>query len=297
MGNKKLLVGLFAAFWMSLISQSLFAQANNLAKIYFLKVKSGHDVEFVAALKEHAEWRKQAGDPWTWYVYQIVNGKNLGDFVIRSSGHSWADLDSYEEFLAKGAVEFNKNVGPQIKSISNAITAGDTTNFNWYPNSNDVNLISVTTYHLKPGQGRAFTQAVNKYHTAIKENNRETYYAFAWTVNGGPGPRVTLVLPYKNWAEMQGPDESLRAFMVRILGSEEAQQLSDEFNSTYNSLESSVLRVRRDLSVLPDRQKLKPILLQDNITMRVIILQLNNMLYAEGVAPQATDAYSVAYYL
>ena len=148
MGNKKLLLGLLAAFWLSLISQSLFAQANNLAKIYFVNVKSGHDTEFVAALKEHVEWRKQAGDPWTWLVYQIVNGKNLGDFVIRSSGHSWADLDSYEEFLAKGAVEFNKNVGPHIKSISNAITAGDTTNFNWYPNNDDVNLIS--GYHISP---------------------------------------------------------------------------------------------------------------------------------------------------
>jgi hypothetical protein len=253
MANKKLFVGLLTAFWMVLISQSLFSQANNLAKLYFVNVKSGHGAEFVAEMKKHVEWRKQAGDPWTWYVYQVVNGQNLGDFVIRSSGHTWADMDGYEEFLAKGSVEFNKTVGLHVESISSAITRGDTTNINWYPNNDDVNLISVTTYHLKPGQGRAFTQAVNKYHTAIKENNRETYYAFAWTVNGGPGPRVTLVLPYKNWAEMQGPDESLRAFMVRILGSEEAQELSDDFNSTYHSVESSVLRVRRDLSVIPDK--------------------------------------------
>ena len=251
--NKKLFVGLLAAFWLSLFSQSLFAQANNLAKIYFVNVKSGHGAEFVAALKEHVEWRKQASDPWTWSVYQIVNGQNLGDFVIRSGGHTWADLDSYEEFLAKGAVEFNKNVGPHIESTSNTITAVDTTNINWYPNNDDVNLISVITYHLKPGHERAFTQAINKYHTAIKENNRETYYAFAWNVNGGSGPSVSLVLPYKNWAEMQGPDESLRTFMERVLGSEEAQQLSDEFNSTYHTRESSVLRLRRDLSVIPDK--------------------------------------------
>ena len=94
---------------------------------------------------------------------------------------------------------------------------------------------------------------MNKYHSAIKENNRETYYAFAWNVNGGSGPSVSLVLPYKNWAEMQGPDESLRTFMERVLGSEEAQQLSDEFNSTYRARESSVLRLRRDLSVIPDK--------------------------------------------
>ena len=252
MRNKKLFVGLLAAFWLSLISQSLFAQANNLAKVYFVNVKSGHGAEFAAALKEHVEWRKQAGDPWTWNVFEVVNGQNLGDFVIRSGGHTWADLDSYEEFLAKGAVEFNKNVGPHIESVSNAITATDTTNLNWYPNNDDVNLISVLTYHLKPGHGRAFTQAVSKYHTAIKENNREAYYAFAWNVNGGSGPRVSLVLPYKNWAEMQGPDESLRAFMERVLGSEEARQLSDDFNSTFHSVESSVLRIRPELSVIPD---------------------------------------------
>jgi hypothetical protein len=252
MRTNKLLVGLLTVLCLSLISQSLFAQANNLARIYFVKVKTGHGDEFAAALKEHTEWRKQAGDPWTWYVYHVINGQNLGDFVIRSGGHTWADLDSYEEFLAKGSVEFNKKVGPHMESISSAITADDTTNVNWYPNNDDVNLLSVITYQLKPGHGPAFAQVVNKYHNAIKDNNREGYYSFAWKVNGGSGPSVSLVLPYKNWAEMQGPEESFDAFMERVLGSEEAQKLSDEISSTYHSVESAVVRVRRDLSLLPN---------------------------------------------
>ncbi|MHC4322546.1 MAG: hypothetical protein ACYST3_09765 [Planctomycetota bacterium] len=252
MGNKKLFLILLAAFCLGLLSQSLIAQSSNLARVYFVKVKSDHGAEFVAALKEHAAWRKQAGDPWTWIVHQVVNGKNLGDYVIRSGGHTWADLDSYEEFLGKGAVEFNKTVGPHIKSMSNTITAGDTTNVNWPSNSDDVNLISIISYHLKPGHGPAFAQAVNKYHTAIQENNREAYYAFVWNVNGGSGPRVTLALPYKNWADVQGPEESMRAFMQRILGEEEAKQLYMEFNGTYTSTESMIVRVRRDLSVIHD---------------------------------------------
>jgi hypothetical protein len=93
---------------------------------------------------------------------------------------------------------------------------------------------------------------VNKYHTAIQENNREAYYAFVWNVNGGSGPRVTLALPYKNWADVQGPEESMRAFMQRILGEEEAKQLYMEFNGTYTSTESMIVRVRRDLSVIHD---------------------------------------------
>ena len=253
MRNVKMIVALFIALWLGFASQKVFAQANNIARLYFIDVKSGHGAKFEAALKEHVQWRKQAGDPWTWYVHQVVNGENLGDFVIRSGGHTWADLDSYSDFLAKGAVEFNKTVTPHIESTSNLITAVDTTNINWYPNNDDVNLISVTTYRLKPGHARAFTQAVNKIHTAIKEHNRKVYYAFAWTVNGTVGPSVTLVLPYKNWAEMEGPDEDLRTFLERVMGSDESQKVFEQFNSTYYSRKTSVIRVRRDLSVIPDK--------------------------------------------
>lgn len=253
MRNRKLFVSLFAALWLSLVSQSLFAQASNLARLYFVEAKPGHEAQLETAIKEHAQWRKQVGDPWIWIVHQVVNGSNLGSFAIRSGDHSWADFDSYEEFGSKGTTEWNKNVRPHVGSISNVITSVDTTNINWPSNFEEVNLISVTTYHLKPGHGRAFTEAVNKYHTAITEHNREGHYAFEWNVNGSTGPAVSLILPYKNWADMQGPDESLRAFMVRVMGSEEAQKLSEQFDSTYHSTESLVVQVRRDLSVLPDK--------------------------------------------
>ena len=251
MRNIKVIAALFAALWLGVGSQSVFAQANNIARIYFVDVKTGHGPEFEAALKEHVQWRKQAGDPWTWIVHQVVNGENLGDFVIRSGDHTWADLDSYAEFLAKGGEEFNKTVLPHVESISSAITSVDTTNINWYPNNDDVNLISVTTYRLKPGSGQAFTQAVNKIHKAIMENQYETYYAFEWNVNGPAGLAVSLILPCKNWAEMQGPDEALPAFLARVMGPETAQKVFEEFAGTYHSRESLVVQVRRDLSVIP----------------------------------------------
>lgn len=253
MGNKKLFVGLLVAFWLGLLSQNIFAQSNNMARLFFVKVKTGEGADFAAALKKHSEWRKQQGDPWTWIVYQVVNGKNLGDYVIRSGDHSWSDFDDYEEFSIKGAPEFYKAVGSHIKSVSSMITAGDTVNVDWPENPADVNLLSVITFNLKPGQVPAFRQAVNKYHTAIQENNRETYYSFAWNVNGAKGPSATLVIPYKNWADMQGPEESMREFMMRVLGEEDAQKLYEDFNSTFTSSESMIVRVRMDLSVIPDK--------------------------------------------
>jgi hypothetical protein len=252
MGNKKLFLVLISVFCLGLLSQNLLAQQNSLARMYHVKVKAGHGVEFAAALKEHAAWRKQAGDPWTWVVYQVANGKDLGHYLIRSGGHTWSEFDEYEDFLRKGGVEFNKTVGPHVKSVSNVITAVDTVNIDWPENWQDVNLISLVTYHLKPGHGPAFTQAVSKYHKAIQDNNRDVHYAFGWTVNGGKGPTVSLALPFMNWADMEGPEESMREFMQRVMGEEEAKNVYMEFNGTYTSLESRILRVRWDLSVMPD---------------------------------------------
>ena len=253
MKNKKLLLGLLVILLLSLFSQNLYAQDKNLAKVYYVSVKPGHGADFESALKKHAEWRKQAGDPWTWYVYQVVNGQNLGDFVIRSGNHTWADLDNYEDFLAKGAVDFNKNVSPHIASISNAITSVDTASVNWPSNEEEANLISVTTFHLKPGHEWAFSQVVHKFDKAIKENNRKEHYAFIWNVNGGEGSRVSLVQPYKNWAAMQEPKESFGGFVHRVFGPYESQKLWDDFNAAVSCSESVVVKMRTDLSVLPDK--------------------------------------------
>ena len=146
---------------LGLVSQNVLAQQNNLARIYFIEAKSGVRAGLETALKQHTEWRKEQGDPWTWSVMQVVNGENLGSYVIRSGEHTWADFDAYDAgFGPKADVHFNATVASLVESASSALTSIDTTNVNWHPNNDAVNLISVTTFHLKPGKGPAFTQAV-----------------------------------------------------------------------------------------------------------------------------------------
>jgi len=248
MRNKKMFLTLIVIFCLGFLSQNLSAQSKNLARVVLVKVKTGQGDDFAAALKKHAEWRKQHGDPWTWVVHQVVNGKNLGDFIIRSGGHSWKDFDDYAESFKNGTTEFYKTVGPYIKDVSSIITAGDTVNVDWPENPMDVNLIAITTYHLKPGHEWAFTQAVNKYHKAIQDNKRDVHYAFGWNINGSEGPTVNRALPYKNWSDIEGPDESFSEFMQRVLGKEETMKLYMEFSDTFTSTESMILLVRWDLS-------------------------------------------------
>ena len=69
MRTSKLLVTLSAAFLLGLVTQDVWAQANNIARIYVLTPKSGMAAEFETALGQHAEWRREHNDPWTWMVH------------------------------------------------------------------------------------------------------------------------------------------------------------------------------------------------------------------------------------
>ena len=152
---------LLIALVLGFAGQDAWAQDNNLARVYFMDAKTGMQAGLETALKQPAEWRKAQGDPWTWNVMQVVNGEHLGRFIARSGGHSWGDFDEYDmEFGEKASVHFNATVAPLLESATSAITSVDTTNINWHPNNDAVNLISVTTFHLKPGNGQAFTQAI-----------------------------------------------------------------------------------------------------------------------------------------
>ena len=255
MHKTKTLGTLLVALLLGLVSQNVLAQENNLARMYYMDAKTGMEAGLETALKQHAEWRKEQGDPWTWTVLQVVNGEHLGRFMARSGNHAWGDFDAYDTgFGPKADIHFNATVAPLIESASSAITSVDTTNVNWHPNNDAVNLISVTTFHLKPGQGEAFTQAINKLHTAIVEHNYPAYHAFEWNVNGAAGQAVSLILPYENWAAMEGPEEPFFAFMARVMGPEEIQKTFAAIDDTYHKQESFVLLQRRDLSVLPAMQ-------------------------------------------
>ena len=62
-----------------------------LTKWYLLTVKTGHDVQWEQAFKEHLDWHRHHNDTWTWNTYMIVSGERLGQYITMSSDHAWAD--------------------------------------------------------------------------------------------------------------------------------------------------------------------------------------------------------------
>jgi quinol monooxygenase YgiN len=223
----------------------------NLAQEYRFKPKPGMGTAVATALRAHAEWRVQNGDPWSWRTYEVATGEDMGSIIVRSRGHTWADFDAYDaSFALKGGTHFAATVGPLLESTSSSIAIADTINIRWPEDESGYTLYQTVTYHLIPGRVQTFTEALNKFHNAIVQQDYPGYYAAVSPVVGGAGPTTTFVFPVRNWSEFEDPDQPLAAMMAEVYGEEETAAIYSEFASCYTAFESSVLRLRPDLSVI-----------------------------------------------
>ena len=239
-----LLLGLAGGAGQEALAQD---QKDNIAMHFDVKVKPGMNAAFEAALKQHMAWRQQHSDPWTWQVYQVTVGDRLGEYGLRSTGHTWADLDAYQAWGLAARDHFYANVMPYIETLTNQIAMVDPDVVRWPEDMSRYQLFAVETFHLKPGQDLAFAQMVKKIHTAIGEHDYPIHYAMIWNRVGGEANTVTFVEPHENWASMQGPEKDWGTFMVEAFGEEEAMKLHGAFSETWESMDLMVVRLRADL--------------------------------------------------
>jgi hypothetical protein len=225
--------------------------AQNLARVYQVTPTSGDGAGFVAAMRDHMEWRGEHGDPWSWTTYQIVVGEDSGDFVIRSGGHAWADLDAYEDWGSENGVgpEFGSTVAPLIAGGQDAITVTDTIRRRLPENMVDMEFFPVTVYYTRPSRRADFMDAWTQFHEAVVEADAEFYYALTTNTMGGEGNAVTVVGFSEDWAGMAQGDQSAVELLNAAYGEDGAQELFDKFTGSFYASESYMLRMRRDLSV------------------------------------------------
>lgn len=227
-----------------------FSQASNLAQNYKMVPKAGMQSQVESALKAHTEWRKAHGDSWTWDIYQQIVGPDNGTFYARSGGHSWADFDDYD--FPGADAHFDQTITPLLRSVSNSISAIDTTLVRW-PAEDEFKLFEVVVYDLKPGGGADFSAAIKKYHEAIGQKSDQIYYVFDWTVFGNDGTDdVSGVFPQNNWAGFAPNDPTVEKIMAEVYGEEEAAEILKQFLGSIRSTSNSVLLYRPDLSVTSD---------------------------------------------
>ena len=251
----RIILALLVALLYTLDAPSALAQdapkQDVLSLHYDVKVKPGMVAAFEAATKQHLQWRADHGDPWQWQVYQVAVGPRVGEYAFRSNGHHWDHFDAYDAWSGPATAHFMANVMPYVESVSNTIDVMEMDVWRIPEDMSGHELFTVSLYHLKPHKGMVFDETVKKIHAAIVEHDYPIHYALMYNAVGGPDHIAAFVSPMKSWAEMQGPEQEMGAFMAKAFGPEEAGKLFEAFMTSFHHSESMVVRLRTDLMPPP----------------------------------------------
>ena len=161
------------------------AAAQSFARMVVIVPKPGQAEAFEKGYERHLQWHKGVQDPWTWYGWTFVLGNRINRFMDGTFGHAAADFDAAVQ-PAADAADNNVNVVPYADFVSHgiyqrmdAMSAGE-------PLPDSSPFLSMTTYHIRPGQEAAFEQAVAR----ARGTGRQTWYRLQ---AGGEAPQYVLM--------------------------------------------------------------------------------------------------------
>lgn len=221
---------------------------HNIASIWVIWAKHGQAKAFEQGLMKHAAWRKSAGDPFTWHIYQPVVGSDLNFYLIRSGDHTWADMDSEHEWSTKNDAgdHFWKDVGEYVKYEKHFFGVTPTQYEHWIK-SKDYRYYGVSQYQFKSGHGDDVRDVMKQVHAAVTEQKWPYSFSFEYRVGGSGG--MAIITPMKNYAGMAEPSPNLMEVMTKALGSKEAaEKLFDKFSTAVKKRHYTVYMYRPDLS-------------------------------------------------
>lgn len=220
----------------------------DIATTWVIWAKPGAAADFEKALKSHAAWRKQAGDPMNWRIYAPVAGDDLNHYVIRSDGHHWKDFDAESEWAVKAAAgaNFDQQVGAYVAEARHHFDRYDAEHSHWKDNS-EYRYFSVNTIRFLPGQEPQFYAALKTVAAAAKAGD----WGRSWSIMSltGGSNDINVVWPYTSYADMA----QIEPGFVKVLGdhmgsTEAARELLDGIGATIAESSSTIYVFRPDLS-------------------------------------------------
>ena len=153
----------------------------NIASLWVLVPKAGHEGQFVEGLKAHIARRVEAEDPRDWQTYTVDAGDDLRPYSIRYCCFKWADQDAYNAWsLESGVIDhYNETMAPHVESIEHYYTTIDMENSNWPEDRGPYTLFGVTTWTLKPGTAGDRIAAMATFTKVAKEHGWDRTWAWS----------------------------------------------------------------------------------------------------------------------
>ena len=223
-----------------------------VAKNHFIDVSPGQALEFEEAYKGHIQWHANMNDTWYWHTWQVVNGENFGQYIIRTGGHQWSDWDEHAEFSKEDGAHFWKNVAGFVQDISSVMVVSNMEISNWTEDYGLPTMVEVTVFHIKGEYSRAFYSAVEKLHEAIVEKEMPFTYLWSSVASGSDGPTMILAFPYKSWADIGAAmGVPFWKMVEEVYGDFETDVLRKMVSKSVASQENFIAAYREDMSYNP----------------------------------------------
>jgi len=222
----------------------------NLADVWKMVPNDGQASQFESAFKEHLLFRKKQNDPRNWQTYTPVIGDDLNFYIVRYCCLNWADLDSYQQWSeqVKMMEHWNKIVAPFINRYEHYFSELDFANSNWPESTDGMEYFAVTQYQVKMGKGGTTVESkktLSDYAKAMKWP-----YYWSWSDQIGAADELSLVIPYKTYADMAPPETSFYQAIVKHLNDKgKANTIFSQWSSNFASSHYTVYRLRADLSM------------------------------------------------
>ncbi len=242
---------LLALFALGLATSALaHDDGGHLSRMWEVTPKADAGEAFNEAFKKHLEWRKANNDPWGWSVYYAATGKGVNSVYVRSSGHHWADFDSYRdsEFSKKAGEHWSKNVDPHVAHYDSWIDESDDELFYWPEDGGNYRYFYVTTFYLKPGHGRQARAAVKAVHDELKAAGRNSPHVWLWEQTGKHLPAFSIVTARDDWAGFDWPEKSVGETMRERVGEAKTAEMFADFFEHVKMQESQIYVRDMDMS-------------------------------------------------
>ncbi len=225
------------------------AKPPNIASLWVLVPKAGHEAQFEEALKTHIVARVEAGDARAWQIFTVEAGDDLRPYTIRYCCFKWPDQDAYSAWSLESGVSdnYNETVAPHVESISHYYTQMDIANSNWPAGSGPYTLFGVTSWTPKPGTAGDRDAALSSFTQVAKEHGWDR--TWSWSSRIGGSTQFSLVIPYENFSAMEAPDQNFFEFMSEHVGVEETAAVFQKFGNSFWGSNYTLVRLRSDLSM------------------------------------------------
>jgi len=247
--------GIFvSAFLVVLFASFAIAQDKtvNVGWVYAMVPKPGMTKQFEEGRKRHMDWHRKQNDTWSWETWEVVTGQGVGSYISATFGHSWQDLDTWEQKLGDAdSADTSINLQPSLASTEAGIWMYMPDVSRPIAGNAQPKLAQVNHFLLKPGSESDFNDAVRKINDAINKVNWPLHYGWYVLIDGGEQPHYVLLIHMNGWADMAEPDPPFPAMLEKAVGKHDAEALMHAIDNSIKREWSETIRYRSDLSYHP----------------------------------------------